>query len=395
MMGGTLKRTIVAVLALALAVAGCSPLANRQRTAGCTPTTPLSDSETIAGEILAYLMEVVLGQAGPTGGREAWATRGAQLPLSFELAQKRMVGPVNQRAELMVLDTNILGLSQVLYHYDPRLNLFKGRRGHDSLYPCTELMALRLLLLAKIRNGEKVNLAAIIRHRDRFSDIGGQIDAQALAAMNLGETEFQLLKAVFQSEPAFWCYIQHPFIASTLKRLGIAAQDTLTLMADQAANYRSWTCPTAERQTVTVAILPSMTALFDVPEDGAGPVSPAPKYRRLMAHLQSAIRDKLASRLASRTSSPSSERLRFWSPDRPMVVHPQNAGRVIENVCPQADFVVVLLGKNVYRALSIDPGRDIFPHERRIYLDVDDVLYQSMDDTIETIADALLPHLVD
>lgn len=76
-----------------------------------------------------------------------------------------------------------------------------------------------------------------------------------------------------------------------------------------------------------------------------------------------------------------------------MVIHPENAGRVIENVCPKADFTVILLGKNVYRALHIDPEYDIYPHQRRIYLDVADIQYQQMAEEVEAIVDAVWPVL--
>jgi hypothetical protein len=76
-----------------------------------------------------------------------------------------------------------------------------------------------------------------------------------------------------------------------------------------------------------------------------------------------------------------------------MVIHPENAGRVVEEVCPQADFVVIVLGKNVYRTINIDPETDIYPHEPRIYLDVSDIRYQQIEDEIDTIVDAVLPKL--
>lgn len=391
----TATRTIAAMLAFSVMLWACGPRLVERRPPGPPPTAPLSAGETVAGEILAYLMEVVLGRAGPPANRTAWATRGTRLPLSFDLVEKRMHGPVNQRAELMVLDTNILGLSQVLYHYDPRLNLFKGRRGHDSLYPCSELMALRLLLLRKLEQGERVSLAAILRHHHLFADPVGQADDDALAAMNLNADEFRFLRAVFLSEPAFWRYLQHPFIVSTLKRLGIAAQDTATLMADQAANYRASARPkTRQRQPGSiVAILPSMTALFD-DHGGRTGIAPSPDYRQLSASLISGLRDGVDRRLASNGHAPAGDRLVFWWPDRPLVIHPQNAGRVVEEVCPQADFVVVVLGKNVYRAMHIDPARDVYPHERRVYLDVDDIRYQNLDDAHDNVATALVPRLV-
>lgn len=392
MKSGVVRPVAGVLLTLLLVLGACSPQAVRQKPSAPAAETSLTAGETIAGEILAYLMEVVLGRAGPPDGRAAWASRGTDLPLSFELVKARMFGPVHQRAELMVLDTNILGLSQVLYHYDRRLNLFKGRLDHDSLYPCAELMALRLLLLRKLDRGERVSLAAIRQHQALFTGADQPIDAGALAAMNLSEVEFDFLRAVFRSEPAFLRYMQHPFIVSTLKRIGVAAQDTVTLMADQSANYRPWACPNPSRYrspTVVVAILPAMAALFDAPPAEIGAVQATGEYRQLVSRLQGAIREGLDRRRVA----PVGERLRFFTPERPMVIHPQNAGRVIETVCPNADFTVVILGKNVYRAIFIDPGSDIYPHERRIYLDVDDIRYQSLDDVVSTIAAALAPAL--
>jgi hypothetical protein len=49
------------------------------------------------------------------------------------------------------------------------------------------------------------------------------------------------------------------------------------------------------------------------------------------------------------------------------------------------------LGKNVYRAVLIDPDSDIYPHTNRIYLDVDDVRYQQIDHEVDIIVSAMRP----
>jgi hypothetical protein len=211
--------------------------------------------------------------------------------------------------------------------------------------------------------------------------------------MNLTDGEFDFLKEVLQSEPALLQYMQHPFLVSTLKRIGVAQQDTFSLLADQMANYRqvSSTTPTGKKSPVTIAILPSMNALFEATN---GDVVPSPEYRQLVDELKQDI--LIGLQRSGRQRGPAAERLAepaFITPYRPMVIHPQNAGRVIENVCPKADFVVIVLGKNVYRAMQIDPDNDIFPHEKRIYLDVSDIRYQQIDNEIEIIADAVLPML--
>ena len=381
----------------ALIAAACSPSAHHRLISPSTRTAPLTDAEQIAGDTMAYLMEVVLGRAGNPAGRPAWATRGLNLPLDFDLVSRRMYGPVPLRAELMVLDTNILGLSEVLYHYDRRLNLFKGKRENDSLYPCAELMATRLFLVQKLHRGEKVGLAAMIRCKGLFSP-GSRDPRQAeLAAMNLTKMEFSFLKAVFQSEPAFLRYMEHPFLVSTLRRIGVVEQDAFTLSADQSANYRRWACPPdnpLQRSPVTIAILPSMNPMFDASAGPTGVVTPSRDYHILLNRLEEAILDRLAEKQVDAGLSSPIERMPvFFTPGRPMAIHPGNAGRVIENVCPKADFVLILLGKNVYRAIHIDPENDIYPHEKRIYLDVDDIRYQQIDDDIEAIVDAILPAL--
>lgn len=385
-----LRPGILGLAAGLLIIAACTPAPLRVENNGPLPMAKLNASEQVAGDIMAYLMEVVLGKAGNPQTREAWATRGSGLPLDFNLVKNRMFGPVPLRAELMVLDTNILGLSEVLYHYDRRLNLFKGTGDHNSLYPCAELMAIRLLLIQKLARGEKVGMAAMVRKKALFAPGGRAPRPGELAEMNLTEMEFRFLKAVFASEPAFLQYMAHPFLLSTLKRIGAAQQDTVTLIADQKANYRRWSSPVPANpkpSTATIAILPSMNALFETAGQG---LAPSREYRQLIDKLERAIVSAWERRVLERP--PSADRIappEFITPLHPMVIQPDNAGRVIEDVCPQADFVVIVLGKNVYRAIDIAPDRDIYPHERRIYLDVSDIRYHQIDEEIDTIVEAV------
>jgi hypothetical protein len=397
MMPRLFKRPAFLMVTGVLIVSACSPLPSQRVVPRPIQTEQLTDAEQIAGEIMAYLMEVVLGREGDPQGRSAWASRGLNLPLDFDLVSKRMFGPVPLRAELMVLDTNILGLSEVMYHYDRRLNLFKGKREHDSLYPCAELMATRLFLVHKLNQGEEVRLAAMIRYKGLFAPGSRDARKAELADMNLTDTEFRFLKAVFQSEPAFLRYMEHPFLVSTLRRIGAAEQDGFTLSADQSANYRRWTCPSRKPlrpSPVTIAILPSMNPLFDASPGPAGAVAPSREYEIILELLENAILEGLdRKRMDSGQADHILQRPVFFTPGRPMVIHPGNAGRVIEDVCPKADFTLILLGKNVYRAIYIDPENDIFPHEKRIYLDVDDIRYQQINEEIETIVNAVMPAL--
>ncbi len=108
-----------------------------------------------AGEILAYMMQVVLGKAGDPKVRDVWYTRAVDTELDFDLACKIMTDPKMDMKRILVLDNNILGLSKVLYHYNIRLNLFKGEYHQESLFPSAELLSIRMLLLQKIQRGEK------------------------------------------------------------------------------------------------------------------------------------------------------------------------------------------------------------------------------------------------
>jgi hypothetical protein len=371
-------------------LSACAPSMLRPHLEIVAPTEHLSEAEQIAGEIMAYLLEVVLGLAGAPDKRDAWATRGLDLPLDFDMVSRRMFGPVPLRAELMVLDTNILGLSRVLYHYDRRLNLFKGEREHDSLYPCAELMAIRLFLLQKRHRNERVSIAALLRNRERFAPGSRDPGGAELAAMQLSAAEFRYLKAIFQSEPAFLRYLRHPFIISTFRKIGVAEPDVLTLSADLAATYSQLACEKdgkTKLPAATIAIVPAMNAMFDaVPFTGR--IRPSGDYLTL----QEQIKSEIVSKIQQDTNGPSTAaRLAFYTLARPVTITPENADRVIGQLCPRADFTVILLGKNVYRAIFIDPQADIPPHKNHIFLDVDDVRYQQIDDEIAAIVSALLP----
>ncbi len=369
----------------------CAMEPRRPITAPMHDGEPLKINEQVAGEIMGYLMEVVLGRAGALDNREAWANRGRDLPLDFDMVSKRMFGPLSQRAELMLLDTNILGLSEALYHYDRRLNLFKGERPHDSLFPCVELMAIRLLLVKKIHRGETVSIAGMVRYMDRF--LPGSRDARGaeLDTMKLTAEEFGFLKAIFRSEPAFLVYMQHPFIVSTLHRIGVAEADEFTLAADLAATYSQMACPPDRREKgpVTVAIIPAMNPMFEV-DPAANRITPSADYLNLREQVKAAITRQAS---LAEASPAALGRLTFFTPDRPVTIEPLNADRVISQLCPRADFAVMLMGKNVYRAVHIDPRTDIAPATNRVYLDVGDVRYGQIDDDIDSVVTAILPTL--
>jgi len=122
----------------------------------------LTPAQQYAGEILSYLLQVVLGRAGPSTSRKDWKTRGIDETLDFRNIVEVMTNQERNQLDLVVLDPNILDLSTTLYYYDEELSLFKGDFGVSSIYPAPEFIAIRLLLLQKIDRAEKIDLEALI-----------------------------------------------------------------------------------------------------------------------------------------------------------------------------------------------------------------------------------------
>ena len=110
MMPRLFKLQVLLPVIIVLIVAACSPLAPQRPVPPTFQAPQLTDAEQIAGDTMAYLMEVVLGRAGDPAERSAWATRGLNLPLDFDLVSKRMYGPVPLRAELMAVSYTHLTL---------------------------------------------------------------------------------------------------------------------------------------------------------------------------------------------------------------------------------------------------------------------------------------------
>ncbi len=70
---------------------------------------------------------------------------------------------------------------------------------------------------------------------------------------------------------------------------------------------------------------------------------------------------------------------------RPLVIYPENADKVIRQTCPEADFAVIILGRNVYLSMHIDPKQDIYPKVNRLYLDITDVKHSQVSSEAEEI----------
>jgi len=344
------------------------------------PGRRLSPARQFAGEVLAYLLEIVTGRLGPPEHREAWRTRGLDVPLpDLAEVEEIMEDPARNELALMVLDPDLRFLTRVLYHYDPRLSLHKGRGG-TGVYPAAEFVALRLLLVGKIHRGERIRLGELMRRRHMLGRNDRPVTQADLRAAGLRAEELRLVREILESEPHLYGYLRSPHLVRSLWRIGAVERDGFVEERVREATYEAVPCGCGGpgEGGVRIAVLPSLITEFEA-LDGPAPGAPfgfVPTERLL--HLEAKLAGAVRSRAAGAVFC--MERV------RPLVIHPENAARVVREVCPEADFVVVLTDKNLYLPMHIDEERDTYPRVPRVYLDVLDIEYDQAEDRVDDIA---------
>jgi hypothetical protein len=359
------------------------------------------------------MLRVVLGQEGRKETREDWATRGLDFPLHLDSMSREMsaMGGGNI-LRIMVFDPNILDLSQTLYYYDDRLGFSKGR---FNVYPATEFLAIRLLLIKKIARGEKINLRALLERRGLLFDKGRRVEEEDLKATGLRGKEIELIRDILEKAPYLFDYLGCPFLVKGLHDAGVLWVDETVRQKLVEANYRDFPCRAErgpeKRETVRIAILPSLTKefLFDTGGAALSPTGfvPSSFLQEMVEALKEQIIEGAAAWIDRKAfeegfetagdpgSAPGwSERVKSKvsfcvQEERPLVITPRNAADVIEDVCPDADFTVILLGKNVYLSLFIDPDKDTYPAVDRVYLDFEDIRYVQARDKYESIGEVI------
>lgn len=379
----------------------------------------MTPAEKYAAELLSYLMQIVVGKAGDPSTREAWRTKALSARLDYGEVGRIMRDPQRKVSELMVYDAGILGLSKVLFHYNERLNFFKGEAFQPSLYPSEELLAVRLFMVQKIDRNEKVRLGALMARRDLLQDPLSVASPADLAAVNLRDEELELLRDVIHAEPFFMGYLEDPFLVDAMYRIGLVAMDAYVRSKTLEAGYGFLAQQYPRRKpsgnVLSVSILPSMVTTFDAAGKGA-PGFPlgfraTDEYthavrelkRKLAAAFNRRVRKGMPGTAGHSAPGPSggdaaedglNAHLRFISLDkRPLVVYPDNADKVIATLCPDADFNFILLGKNVYLSVPVDDRRDALPAVGRLYLDIADVARSDADYDIDQAAEFLFNRL--
>ncbi|MBW2284308.1 MAG: hypothetical protein JRF65_06870 [Deltaproteobacteria bacterium] len=395
---------------------GCNASNGVQALAALTP------SQQYAGEILAYLLKVVLGRAGDFSSRKDWRNTGLGEPLDFADIAARMTDPEKNPLDLLVLDPKILGLMRVLYHYDPELNLHKRASSILSVYPAPEFIAIRLLLLQKIHRSEKIHLGQLIRRGCLLAADHVKPTPEDLKVSGLEADEMELLRDIIRKEPHFYAYLQSPFLVKAMYEVGALQMDDFVSLKIQEANYCAYACASpnnpGQDSVVRLAILPSIMGEFDCGNDmhseNVTGFEPSALFKDVVEKLKKDIRatisacvkekineGKLIDVPVTETESVALSNLMvqryitFYVQDaRPLVVVPKNARQVKMEICPQADFTVILLDKNVYLAIYFDEKTDIYPAVPWLYTDLMDVKYDQYQDQLDLIGRVTLDKLV-
>lgn len=383
----------------------------------------LSPAQQYAGEVLSYLLQVALGQEGDPGSREEWRTIGLDASLELENFYHVVTDSEEDVQELVVLDPNTLDISRVLYYYDRRLSSTKGRLGVLGLYPAPEFIAIRLLLLRKIHRGEKIRLKALVEREELLFNKALGPSAKDYEATNLRADEMDLIRDIIAREPYLYDYLTSPFLVKALLKVGAVEKDDFVEKKIAQARYKGYGCRhfggSKGANAAKIAFLPSIIETFEYGESQTHPsrfgFEATPLFHEMINKLKDQILDQTGVHLNRKINEGKSpkdkvigkewetlleriarENIAFYVQDeRPLVIYPANAREVIQDVCPEADFVVILLGKNVYLALYINRQQDVYPSVPWIYMDVYDIKYSQNEEECEQIAEVIYSKIKD
>ncbi len=410
-------------------LASCSFSASGRRESPAPATRPLAapteqeltPAQDYAGEILAYFLQIVVGQIGPEEKRHAWRSTGANVALDFQSISQVMSRPASRKSDLMVFDFDLLALVEILTHYNPRFNLFKGQAIFNSVYPSSELIAIRLLIQNKLNRGEKISFTALHSQEALLQPDAKSPTAENLAAINLSAVEFQLVKDVFASDPLFFQYYKHPFIVDAMVRIGFYRADPLTAEISRRASYRHFGVRSDRRssrgQSVDIVVLPSLTQKFEFGGNYAKPYiygfKPSASYLQAAETLRREILDRSADLLIAELknngkASAINEQswMALWEnvyvplirfelfERRPLTIYPENADRLVKEICPAADLVIILLGDGMERVIDGSLPADDFSLTGRLYFNMDDIRYYKENDKIDEMSRRIVKRLL-
>ncbi|MCJ7686827.1 MAG: hypothetical protein MUO68_21305, partial [Desulfobacteraceae bacterium] len=383
----------------------------------------LTPAQQYAGEILAYLLQVVLGQAGRLKSREDWRIRGIDENLDFKNIAEVMTNPERNQLDLMVLDPNILDLTRTLYYYDEKLSLYKGDFSVASIYPAPEFIATRLVLLQKIHRTEKINLKALVDREELLLDPGLEPSKEDLNAMNLKPAELKLIKDIIESEPRIYQYFKSPFLIKAFYDTGAIEEGEFVRQKIREASYKRYRCSrfggSDKLDALKILFLPSMMREFYHGDSNRGlsPYGFKPTEffdemtKKLVKEILSATKTRMRKEIIPlRKGKPEisvSQWEKLWAligeknisfyieDERPLIIYPENAEQVIRDVCPETDFTVILLGRNIYKSILFDNTRDAYPSVDRLYINIMDIKHSEIEEQMEKISEFICSRLKD
>ncbi len=345
-----------------------------------------------ACEIQSYLIRVVLGLDGDPSKRPLWSEKGLHKPLDFNEISDAMRGVSGSELDYILLDYNLFELLNLLYHYDPELNLHGSSRATLSPYPSPEFVALRLLLLKRLHRKEPLSLARLLYSLSR----GAPESQNGSSASGPTPEELNLVKQIVASRPSILDYMLCPFLVKALLDAGILDREELTLKLAAEAVYEPLPLRLLKEGRGVdnkVVILPSFTRGFIV-EQGKDPSKAFSASQELqdiskrLVGMISAVSNEQEPATGQRPDTNNKlERYWFYLWDkRPLAVFPGNAREVITRICPEARLTIVLLDRNIRLSMQ---GTEK-PGDNWIFVDSLDVQYGQLDREIALIRAALI-----
>jgi hypothetical protein len=245
------------------------------------------------------------------------------------------------------------------------------------------------------------------------------IDAEEIG---LNTSEIKLLKDVIASEPFFMDYLENPFVVDTLYRVGVVELDDFVKKKISQARYPNCGCQANAshdgNKVVKIAILPSITKAFEYQDVDKATydcgfkatdeyIQSSQKIQaKIMGTTQQLVKAQMLIGKSQKNTGTGSnydalakgfaaEHIEFVNLDkRPFVIYPENANKVMESICPEADFSIIILGKNVYLSFYINEV-DIYPNVNRIYLDIMDIRHAQVDYELSQVSMFIFKKLKD
>jgi hypothetical protein len=380
----------------------------------------LTPKQKYAGEILSYLIKVVCGTDGPIKNRNEWKSAGLDTPLDFNYVSEIMDHTGRSKKEVLSLDANILGLSKTLYSYNPQFNLFKGNSILESVYPSSELIALRLFLIKRVHRNEKINLPAIVEQKSIFMNPSTKATPTQLRQTRLSRQELAFLQSIFNADPLLWQYLEHPFIVKTLLEMNVVENDPDVLSLANNATYKGCLRQIEKKlphSMIRIAVLPSFISGFENGQVSANPckkefIAPT-SYLNVVEKLKTDIVANVGEKIAEVNKSQNNKcvdtvgntekEIRDYIDQnvsyeaftgRPLMIYPGNIEAIKKDLCRDIDMTIVLLGKDVYLSIQFNENEPS-PDKNHIFIDFSDTKYALISDELDFIGESIASKIMD